>query len=130
MTFAIKINLNLKSIDISGNTVHGSGSSSEATNNTNDNFNIATLFSHNLKLEELNLSVLALSSKDFMNVATLSNLSNLRKLDISNNTIDDDSIDAVITLLNCNINLNIIDIQIEGIKMSLKLQKHCRKYLT
>ena len=119
--------VNLKSVDINGNSAYVSDDSSEATSNTNDNFNIATIFSHSLKLEVLNLTDLDLSSKDFINIAQLNSLSNLRKLDISNNTIDDDSIDAVITLLNCNINLNIIDIDIEGIKNVIKVAKALQK---
>ena len=129
IVFALKMKniSSLKSVDISGNSVQVSGSSSEATDNTNNNFNMVTLFSHNSKLEKLNLSNLDLSSKDFINIATFSSLSNLRKLDISNNTIDDDSIDAVITLLNRNNNLNIIDIEIEGIKNVLKVAKTLQK---
>ena len=136
MIFALKMKniLNLKSVDISGNndSVYASDSASEATDSTNDNYNMGTLFSHNLKLEELNLSYLDLTSKDFINIATLNSLPNLRKLDISNNTIVDDSIDAVITLLSHNVNLNIIDIEIEGIKNVITVAKTLQRksYLT
>ena len=118
----------LRSLDVSGNSAHNkvfddsSNDSSEVTDNTNayiylNTDCIAAVFSHNLKLEVLNLSDLDLSSEDFVSITTaLFNFSNLRKLDISNNDIDDDGTDGLVTLLSHNINIEILDIS--GIKLT------------
>ena len=107
---------NLKSLDISRNSAHNNifDDSSEATDNVVDHSNtdnIAVIFSHNLQLEELNLSNLCLSSKDFVKIASeMNNISKLRKLHISDNNIDDNAINAMIILLLCNIDLEMLDI--------------------
>ena len=103
---------NLMSLDISGNNAHCNffDDSSEATDNGSTD-NITAIFLHNLQLEELNLSNLCLASKDFIKIATeMINMSNLKKLHIGNNNIDDNAMNAMITLLHCNTNLEMLDI--------------------
>ena len=107
----------LRSLDVSRNSAccHNKDSS-EVTDNTNgyiylNTYYVAAVFLHSLKLEVLNLSHLHLSSDDFVNIATaISNFSNLRQLDISNNEISDKATNVLVTLLNHNISLEILDI--------------------
>ena len=137
MIIALKIKSisNLKSLDISRNNAHNNDSDTlcertDSTNGLSNSYNTLTLFSHITNLEELNLSDLCLSSKDFINIATtLKCMSKLRKLNIVNNNIDDSATDAIITLLDQNTDLEMLDISdimlkgINVIKVAEALQK-------
>ena len=124
--------LNLRSLDISRNNGHNS--SCERTDIVNNNSDsVAALFSHIKKLEDLDLSDLGLSSEDFTKIAiTLTSMSKLRKLNIINNDIDDSATDAIIALLNHNVDLELLDIsdieldEMNIIKVAKALQKRSK----
>ena len=134
MIIALKMKsiLNLRSLDISRNNGHNS--SCERTDIVNINSDsVAALFSHIKKLEDLDLSDLGLSSEDFIKIATtLTSMSKLRKLNIINNDIDDSATDAIIALLNHNVDLELLDIsdieldEMNTIKVAKALQKRSK----
>ena len=123
---------NLKSLDISRNNAHNYALDDSSESTKTDS--IAALFSHNSKLEDLNLSNLNLNEKDFIYVATILNkMSQLRKLNISNHGIDDDSATvAIVTLLNHIVDLEMLDMsdirlrEINVIKVAKALQKRSK----
>ena len=120
----------LRSLDISRNDAHNKvfDDSDKVTDDIDGYFYystdcVAAIFLHSLKLEELNLSHLELDSEDFVCIATaLDKFSNLRKLDISDNNINDSVIDVLTTLLKHNINLEVFDMS--GIKYKNKKTLH------
>ena len=132
ISLKMKSILNLRSLDISRNNGHNS--SCERTDIVNNNSDsVATLFSHIKKLEDLDLSNLGLRSQDFINIATtLTSMSKLRKLNIINNNIDYSATDAIITLLNHNVDLELLDIsdieldEMNTIKVAKALQKRSK----
>ena len=87
--------------------LHGA---TDTTNDFSNTDNTAALFSYNLRLQEFNMGDLYPTFRDFINIATAINMSNLRKLDVNNsNKLDDNALDAVINLLE-HINLEMLDI--------------------
>ena len=120
----------LRSLDISRN--NGCNTKTGNINDSSKTDSIAALFSHNLKIEELSLHNLHLTSKDFINIATTLNsytISKLRKLNIIDNKIDDSAADAMITLLSQILDLEILDISdimLQGINL-IKVAKVVQK---
>ena len=79
------------------------------------------------------MSDLGLSSEDFIKIATtLTSMSKLRKLNIINNDIDYSATDAIIALLNHNVDLELLDIsdieldEMNIIKVAKALQKRSK----
>ena len=135
MIIALKMKTisNLKSLDISRNDAHictiAFDGSSESTNTDS----IAALFSNNTNLENLNLSYLNLNAKDFIYIATtLNKMPKLRKLNISNDDIDDSATGAIVTLLNHIVDLEMLDMsairlrEINVIQVAKALQKRSK----